>query len=464
MIKKINIWIKIVIPYTLLLAVVTTVVSIITINIIYKGIDDRIRGQMVRAIKGVSSMGFLLNDDFLKNTRISEVIGSEIIAYNKGRVFATSFPRNELEDIMGVIYKEEIEDLLEKDSFFFRDVKYKNEPFKVVYYRLDDIDPDGKTILALIVSTKDIEETKSHSAMTVILVAISGVVLVAILGSIIAFNITAPVKQLVLVTEKVASGDLTAEAKVNTHDEIGILAQSFNQMTRELKTSRDRLVQSERLAAVGQLSAGIAHEIRNPLTSMKMTIQLLKRKLNDQTVKESLLVVLDEINRLEIIVNGILDFARPMELTLEKANIANVIDEVIKLMKPNLTHKKIEIIEEIESQSISETMIDINKMKQVFMNIILNSIQAMPNGGNLKVHCEQDNEAIKIEISDSGEGMSKDISDRVFEPFFSAKSGGTGLGLTNAKRIIELHKGEVFIDSIKDKGTKVTLILPYTTK
>jgi signal transduction histidine kinase len=464
MIKKINIWIKIVIPYTLLLAVVTTAVSIITINIIYKGIDDRIRGQMVRAIKGVSSMGFLLNDDFLKNTRISEVIGSEIIAYNKGRVFATSFPRNELEDIMGVIYKEEIEDLWEKDSFFFRDVKYKNEPFKVVYYRLDDIDPDGKTILALIVSTKDIEETKSHSAMTVILVAISGVVLVAILGSIIAFNITAPVKQLVLVTEKVASGDLTAEAKVNTHDEIGTLAQSFNQMTRELKTSRDRLVQSERLAAVGQLSAGIAHEIRNPLTSMKMTIQLLKRKLNDETVEESLQVVLDEINRLEIIVNGILDFARPMELTLEKANIANVIDEVIKLMKPNLTHKKIEIIEEIEGQSISETMIDINKMKQVFMNIILNSIQAMPNGGDLKVHCEQDNEAIKIEISDSGEGMSKDISDRVFEPFFSAKSGGTGLGLTNAKRIIELHKGEVFIDSIKDKGTKVTLILPYTKK
>jgi signal transduction histidine kinase len=235
-------------------------------------------------------------------------------------------------------------------------------------------------------------------------------------------------------------------------------------MTRELKTSRDRLVQSERLAAVGQLSAGIAHEIRNPLTSMKMTIQLLKRKLNDETVKESLHVVLDEINRLEIIVNGILDFARPMELTLEKANIANVIDEVLKLMKPNLTHKKIEIIEEIESQSISETMIDINKMKQVFMNIILNSIQAMPNGGDLKVHYEQDNEAIKIEISDSGEGMSKDISDRVFEPFFSAKSGGTGLGLTNAKRIIELHKGEVFIDSIKDKGTKVTLILPYTKK
>jgi len=276
---------------------------------------------------------------------------------------------------------------------------------------------------------------------------------------VIAYSITAPVKELVKVTEKVASGDLLAEAKVRTRDEIGTLAQSFNEMTRDLKTSRDKLVQSERLAAVGQLAAGIAHEIRNPLTSMKMTVQLLKRKQSDESGKESLQVVLDEINRLEIIVGGILDFARPMELTLEPANIANIINEVFRLMEPNLRHKKIEIERSMESQSIPEVLMDINRMKQVFMNIILNSAQAMPNGGKLKIYCRLDDNTVQAEIIDTGFGMTKETLDHVFDPFFSAKSGGTGLGLTNVKRIIELHRGKVYIDSVENQGTKVTIVL-----
>lgn len=458
MIKKINIWIKIVIPYTLLLAVVTTVVSIITINIIYKRIDERIQGQMERAAEGISSMGFLLNDDFLKNAKINEIIGADVIVYNYGRVFATSFPRNELQDIMSSVYLEEVEAFISNEAFFIRNVKYHNNPFKVVYCELKEFDKSGKTILALVVSTKDIEETKRQSAMTIVLVAISGVVLATGIGSLIAFSITAPVKALVKVTEKVASGDLSAEAEVKTHDEIGALAQSFNEMTKDLRISRDRLVQSERLAAVGQLAAGIAHEIRNPLTSMKMTIQLLKRKQIDEPSKESLQVVLSEIDRLEIIVSGILDFARPMELTVKPTNIINVIDEVIRLMNPNLRHRKVEVIKDI-NQAVPEVMIDSNRMKQVFMNIIINSMQAMPNGGNLKIACDYDQNDVCVEISDTGIGMQKDVLDHAFDPFFSAKSGGTGLGLTNVKRIIELHNGKVEMESIENQGTKIKIYL-----
>jgi len=458
---KINIWIKIVIPYTLLLAVVTVAVSIITINIIYRRIDERIEGQMERAAEVISSMRFLLSDDFLKNTRINDVVGADVIAYNlDGSVIATTIPRDSLGQIMSALNLPDVKSSLYQNVSLIKDIRYQNKPYKVVYRLMDSElgNQTNQTILTLIVSTEDIDQTKRQSAITVILVAISGLILVNAIGSVIAFSITVPVKKLVEVTERVTSGDLTVEADVRTHDEIGTLAKSFNQMTRELKASRDKLVQSERLAVLGQIAAGIAHDIRNPLTSVKMIVQLLKRKSQDDDSKESLQVVLDEIDRLEIIVSSLLDFARPIELRLRPSNVIDVIKEVVRLMEPNLRHRKIEIrIDEANKELVHEAMIDTDRMKQVFMNIILNSMQAMPDGGKIIIHCDQDKDAVRIDISDTGIGMSEEVLKHAYEPFFSAKSDGTGLGLTNVKKIIELHDGDIQINSAENQGTKVTI-------
>ncbi len=161
-------------------------------------------------------------------------------------------------------------------------------------------------------------------------------------------------------------------------------------MTKELKLSRDKLVQSEKLAAVGKLAAGIAHEIRNPLTSMKMIIQLLRKKVqHDESAKESIQIILNEIDRLELIVSGFLDFAKPMELSLKPAKITDVISEVLKLMQDNLRHRKIMLVEKFDDK-LPEIMLDENRMKQVFMNIILNSMQAMPDGGMITIQCSYD--------------------------------------------------------------------------
>jgi signal transduction histidine kinase len=458
---KINIWIKIVIPYTLLLAIVTVAISIITINIIYRRIDERIEGQIERAAEVISSMRFLLSDDFLRNTKINDVVGADIIAFNTdGSVIATTIPRDNLNEVMSTLNFPDIKSSLYQNFSLIRDIRYQNKPYKVVYRQMDSelANQTNKTILTLMVSTEDIDQTKRQSAITVILVAISGLILVNAIGSLIAFSITVPVKKLVKVTERVTSGDLTVEADVRTHDEIGILAKSFNQMTRELKASRDKLVQSERLAVLGQIAAGIAHDIRNPLTSVKMIVQLLKRKSQDDDSKESFQVVLDEIDRLEIIVSGLLDFARPMELRLRPANVIDVMKEVVRLMSPNLRHRKIEIsVDEANNKQIQEVMIDIDRMKQVFMNIILNSMQAMPDGGKIIIRCVQDNDSIQINISDTGIGMSEEVLKHAYDPFFSAKSDGTGLGLTNVKKIIELHGGDIQINSTENQGTKVTI-------
>ena len=467
MFRKINIWYKIVLPYTLLLAVVTAAVSIITINIIYKRIDERIEGQMERAVEVISSMGFMLNDDFLKTTKISDVVAAEVVAYNPdGEVIATTLPRDSLSEIMSSINLPDVATSIPKNDSLIMDIRYLNKPYKVVYRYFEDTNQNDHRILSLIVSTEDIDETKRQSAITVILVAISGVILVTVTGSLIAFSITVPVKKLVKVTERVASGDLTVEADVKTHDEIGTLARSFNQMTKELKASRDKLIQSERLAVLGQIAAGIAHDIRNPLTSMKMIVQLLKRKLQDDE-KESLQVVLDEIERLEIIVSSLLDFAKPMELNLKSASVVDVMNDVLRLMEPNLRHRKIEIknkADESSPEKIPEAMIDTDRMKQVFMNIILNSMQAMPDGGKLTICFGYDHESgiIQIKVSDTGVGMSEEALKHAYDPFFSEKSGGTGLGLTNVKKIIELHDGDIQIDSAENQGIRVIIRLKNT--
>lgn len=463
-----NIQIKIVLPYTLLFTVVIAVVSLITIGIINNRMDERIELQMGHVAETISSMGFLLNDDFLSNIRIKEVIGADIIAYKPdGEVIATTLPRGSLSEVMASVSSDDIEASLQQteNAPIVRNISYLSQPYKVIYRSLKGLDAEDYAILSLIVATKDISVAKRSSAITIGLVAVSGIVLITIIGSLIASNITAPVKQLVEATQRIASGDLTVEAPVKTHDEIGMLARSFNQMTEDLKTSRDKLIQSERLAAIGHLAAGIAHEIRNPLTSMKMIVQLLRKKVqNDESARESIQVVLDEINRLEVVINELLDFARPMELMLEPVSLVDIIDDVLRLMEADLRSKKVEIVKRIDAP-IPAIMLDANRMRRVFMNIILNSMQAMPDGGKLIIRCNHNiqSHSIFVEIEDTGVGIPKEVLDRAFEPFFSARSGGVGMGLANVRKIIEQHGGSIDMESKEGQGTKVIIRLEVTS-
>lgn len=457
---RFNIQSKIVIPYAFLFTIVIVLISLITISIIYKRIDERMESQMERIAAAISNMGFILSDDFLKSINIDEVIGSHIITFKyDGAVISTTLSRDNIGEIISVIISSDIKEALSKANgkSLIRNVSYLGQPHKIIYRLLEASEDQDDIIISLIASTGDIALAKRRSAITIGLVAISGIFLMAMVGSIIARSITAPVKQLVRITERISSGDFNAEVKIQTRDEIGALANSFNQMTRELKISRDKLVQSERLAAVGQIAAGVAHEIRNPLTSIKMIAQLIKRRFQeDETGQKQIQAVLDEIGRLEIIINDLLDFARPMQLSLKPSNIAFVMEDVLNIMTSSLNHKKVELIKDIDN-NLPEVMIDINKMKQVFMNLILNSMQSMPDGGKLSIKCYKEHKSVIILIEDTGSGMSKETLSQAFDPFFSTKPGGAGLGLSNVKKILEQHGGKVHLKSQLGHGTRVII-------
>jgi len=227
----------------------------------------------------------------------------------------------------------------------------------------------------------------------------------------------------------------------------------------------EQLIRTAKLASLGQLSANIAHEIRNPLTSIKMRLYSLKEESKtDSAVSEDLNVIDEEIIRMEGTVNNFLDFARPPELNLQSADIVRILEATVNLVTPKARSQKI-IIQKQFSDLPLELKIDKEQMRQVFLNIMLNAIEAMPEGGTLeiavaKVEDKKLNKALEIKINDTGTGMTPEMKRKVTEPFFTTKAEGTGLGLFIASRIVKMHKGSLDIDSHSGKGTTVTLRIP----
>lgn len=231
----------------------------------------------------------------------------------------------------------------------------------------------------------------------------------------------------------------------------------------------EQLVRSAKMATLGQLSASIAHEIRNPLTSIKMRLYSLGKELKSNPItKDDMNVIDEEISRMEKTVKNFLDFARPPELNLQKCDINQIIEGTIGLLLPKANSQNIQIKKTLKARA-SEIEIDKEQIRQVFLNVILNAIEAMPNGGALEITTDkqadkQTKDILEIKVKDTGSGISFDLKRRLFEPFFTTKSEGTGLGLFIASRIIQMHKGAIVLESQPGKGTTVIVRLPVENR
>jgi Amt family ammonium transporter len=235
-----------------------------------------------------------------------------------------------------------------------------------------------------------------------------------------------------------------------------------------LEETQRQLFQSEKLAALGKLSAGIAHEIRNPLTSIKILIHsLVDERATDASREKDLAVIEAEIERVNKIIRQFLDFARPRPPSLEPMDVRTILEETLALLVYEMDAQKISLGRSYASD-IPPVPMDREQMKQVFLNLLLNAIQAMERGGNLHVALrrkaapsEDGGRAVaEIAIQDTGPGIAEDIRKKIFEPFFSTKEEGIGLGLPIAQRIVEEHGGEVRVHSSPGQGTTFTVILP----
>ena len=241
------------------------------------------------------------------------------------------------------------------------------------------------------------------------------------------------------------------------------MEEKIQKTTADLRKTEAQLIRSEKLAALGQLAAGFAHEIRNPLTSINILIHSLTENLPSENAHwEDLKVIEEEIHRINEIVDQFLRFAKPAPPLLEKTEVSSIFEETLQLLRPQI--EKQLIVVEKEFQPLPIILIDREQMKQAILNLLLNAIQAMPGGGHLtlKGQNSEDGQWIHLSIQDSGVGIPGEDMNKLFDPFFSTKEGGIGLGLSIAHRIIDQHRGKIEVESVPGKGTLFTVWLPIS--
>jgi signal transduction histidine kinase/putative methionine-R-sulfoxide reductase with GAF domain len=241
------------------------------------------------------------------------------------------------------------------------------------------------------------------------------------------------------------------------------MEEKIQKTTADLSKTEAQLIRSEKLAALGQLAAGIAHEIRNPLTSINILIHSLASNLPSETSqKEDLKVIEEEIHRINEIVDQFLRFAKPTPPLFQKVEVASIFEETLQLLRPQIEKQR--IVVQKEFQTLPPIMMDREQIKQVILNLLLNAVQATIKGGHLalKGHIPRDERWIKLFIQDSGVGIPPEDMNKLFDPFFSTKEGGIGLGLSIAHRIIDQHHGKIEVESTPGKGTLFIIWLPIS--
>ncbi|AOY89110.1 histidine kinase [Marinobacter salinus] len=259
--------------------------------------------------------------------------------------------------------------------------------------------------------------------------------------------------------DRVASGDFDTPLGIEGTAEIGYLSFALERMRLRLKRLVKSMVDVERRAVLGQFSAGVAHEIRNPLATIKTTIQALSRKESDPKRQKLMESVDHEIDRVNDVVQLLLDYARPREAKAQKVNVLDVV-ETVKILADAVAHRHgVELVQVEHSQVFAWA--DPSQIRQIVMNLVMNAIQALEAiGGRVVIRVRQQGLAVYISVSDNGPGVSADHLSHLTEPFFTTKTNGTGLGLAICKQLAQANQGTLRFQSVPGEGLKVTLRLP----
>lgn len=300
-----------------------------------------------------------------------------------------------------------------------------------------------------------------------------------LVGLLIIFFITTrmtrPLERLTIAAKRIEEGDLQFRVSIDRDDEIGALAKAFDQMAerlmqreKELKQSQDTLRRADRLSSLGLLTAGLAHEIRNPLVAIRTFTQLLPERYDDAEFRNSFQgLALKEVDRICGLITDLLSFARPSKPNVAPENITDVVDNIARILESQAKEKNLTIEREF-GDDLPKVWIDREQMKQVFMNLILNAIQAMKESGTITISARAvtrigalpEGEFVQVEVQDTGIGIPDENLQHIFDPFFTSKDEGSGLGLAVSHQIVQEHGGFVTVESTIGKGTSFFVHVP----
>jgi two-component system NtrC family sensor kinase len=452
------------------------------------------RGRILGAIYG----GLLLNQNYDIVDRVKEIvfkgekykgkeIGTVTIFQNDLRI-STNVTDAEGKRAIGTRVSQEVYDAVLK-----RGIPWVDRAFVVNHWYITAYEPikniDGQIIGMLYVGMleKPYKDLRNSVMLTFAGIATLCTIFLLVILFFITSSITNPLRGMVLATTKIAQGNLNHQVKIDFHDEIGQLAQSFNQMTEKLKEANENLIlwgktlekrveertkelremqgyliQSEKLASLGKMAAGVAHEINNPLTSILINTHLMLEKLEKRhEFYENLSLIADETSRCTQIVKGLLEFARQNPPQKAFTNINDLIERTSQLLENQASFQNIRIVKELDP-TLPPVKLDKNKIQQVFWNLMLNAFEAMSKGGQLIIsdQLSANKKYIEVRFIDSGIGIPQENINKLFDPFFTTKGSGTGLGLAVTYGIIEQHDGKIEVRSEVGQGTVFTLSFP----
>jgi len=285
----------------------------------------------------------------------------------------------------------------------------------------------------------------------------------------ISHNVVNRLKILKSAIEKTGKGDFSSLAVPVRHDEVGVLITAFNKMENdlvnreeELRRKNEELHRSKKLASIGTLASGVAHELNNPLNNIYISAQILQKEAGETCsplVQETLQDIVGQTIRVKRIVGDLLEYARGKEPTLKPVELNELIGGVYKLLKNTLDMENINFVVNSNSEKILVNA-DKEQIERVFINLFTNAVEAMTGRGDIIVTLAAGDDVVKIWVSDTGKGMDREDLEKVFEPFFTTKDKGTGLGLAIVFNIVKKHKGKIFMESEKNKGTTFYMVFP----
>ncbi|MBI3270419.1 MAG: HAMP domain-containing protein [Planctomycetes bacterium] len=303
-----------------------------------------------------------------------------------------------------------------------------------------------------------IRDQKLRAARPLVTVALAGLAGVALVGYAIARRIARPLVELSEQTQAISRG---AEVRLRvpvTGDEIQRLAESFEHLLASLARHEEEARRADRVNSLGKLAAGIAHEIKNPLTSMKLTLQLLERGETEPERSKGFGLVLQEVERLRLLVEEMLDMGRPAALDRAPADWNAIVRDSLALVARQAEHRGVTVT--AEWGTVPTLKLDATRMKQAVLNLLLNAMEAMPRGGPLAVRTTPLAGGARLEVRDRGEGVAAVARERLFEPFFTTRPGGVGLGLPITRRVVEDHGGRIGFEDVPGGGTCFWLEVP----
>jgi signal transduction histidine kinase len=311
-------------------------------------------------------------------------------------------------------------------------------------------------------------ELRNHIRSAALLAGSIGIVLTILCSGWAASRVTRPVEQLAAAAREVAAGNWNARVAVNSSDELGALAESFNRMTEELLEQRERLVQTERVAAWRELARRLAHELKNPLFPLQLTVENLVRAREqspdqfEEVFRESAATLLAEIANLKAIISRFSEFSRMPQPQFQPVEINQIVQNVARLLQAQLRSPERASIEcRLElGEGLEPIAADAELLHRAFSNLALNAMDAMPHGGVLTMRTRQNGDGVIVEIADTGAGLTVEECKRLFTPYYTSKAHGTGLGLAIVQSVVSDQGGRITVRSEPGIGTTFMIELP----